>query len=83
MPTAKVHKRYFAQVGAELIEIDPEHVALHAEGKPFSTSAPVLLYRVKAVVGDPDKGGQTYEGFGATWKDAEKSVDAQLPKEKP
>lgn len=83
MPPEKVQFRYFAQVGAELIEVDPKHVELHQDGAPFSTSAPILHYRVKALVGDPDTGsGQTYEGFGSTWEEAAKSVDAQLPKEK-
>lgn len=77
-----VAKRYFAQVGSELIELSREHVDLHAEGAAFSTSAPVLHYRVKAVVGDPDTGPSTsYEGIGATWDEAEASLASQLPKE--
>jgi hypothetical protein len=77
-----ISKRYFAQVGTELLEVDPEHVGLHGEGASFSTSAPVLFYQVKAIVGDPDKGpSTTLIGVGPTWKDAEKSIADQLPKE--
>lgn len=79
-----VAKRYFAQVGSELIEVDPEHVDLHKDGAPFRTSSPVLFYRVKAVVGDPDAGSTTaYEAMGDTWQEAEAALAKQMPKVEP
>ncbi len=68
-------RRYFAQVGSELIEIAADHIALHADGAALSTSRPIAHYRVRIL-----DGNDTYEGIGASWKDAEAAADAQLPK---
>lgn len=76
------NRRYFAQIGAEFVEIDAEHVALQRDGAAFSTSAPVLHYQVRATLGDPDKGStSTVLGYGDSWDAAEESLAAQLPKE--
>jgi hypothetical protein len=74
-----ITKRYFAQVGSELIEIDPDHVDLHHDGATFSTSAPVRFYRIRAVVND----NATFSGDGATWTEAEADLDKQIPKVAP
>ncbi len=72
--------RYFAQVGSELIEVEADHANAHGKGAAFSTSAPVLHYRARAIVGDPDKGATTYEGIGASWKEAVEAAEAQMGK---
>jgi hypothetical protein len=82
MVKVKISKRYFAQVGAELIEVDPEHVDLHKDGAAFATSAPVHLYQIRAIVGDPDTGPTaSFTGIGGTWDEAEAAIDVQLPNE--
>lgn len=68
-------KRYFAQVGSELIEIPADHVEAHGKGAAFSTSRPVVHYRVRIAAGS-----ETYEGIGASWKDADAEATKQLPK---
>lgn len=84
MASDTVAKRYFAQVGSELLEVDPEHVDLHKGGASFSTSSPVLFYQIKATLGDPDKGPATVlTGIGASWSDAEANLEQQMPKEQP
>lgn len=72
----KDNRRYFAQVGSELIELSAEDVEAHAKGARFSTSAPIAHYRVR-VTSD----SATFEGIGDSWKDAEAAADKQLPKE--
>lgn len=73
---AEVKRRYFARVGSELIPVAAEDVPSHgAKGGSFTTSAPVRHYIIRQ-----DTPTNTYEGMGATWKDAEADLDSQLPK---
>lgn len=84
MAKVTLTKRYFAQVGAESIETDPEHVTLQREGAAFTTSSPVLFYRVTAtrtVTTPAGEAESTYSGIGQTWDEAEANLEAQLPKE--
>lgn len=71
----KVQKRYFAQVGSELIEVAEDEVALHKKDVPFNTSVAPAYFKVVATLGE-----SRYEGTGATWKAAEEAVDKQVPK---
>ena len=65
---AKVDKRFFAQVGMELMEFPADAV-----GQQLSTSAPVRFYRVRASVD-----GQTFMADADSFKDAEADVDKQI-----
>jgi hypothetical protein len=79
----KETRRYYLQVGRELIQQSDEEIGLQKKGAVVSTSAPIVHHEVRLERERPDKTVESFIGRGSDWAKAEEDLDKQIPKVNP